>query len=118
MKEHEHHIQVREESIEDKELKSWKRKLIGAWIFAIPVAIFMFSGRVFNVEILPENWMIPALLILGFPVVFIFGFETIKSGFRGFYTFYFNMDSLIALGTVVAYLTGFFSYLGFVADYS
>ncbi|MEK6904434.1 MAG: copper-translocating P-type ATPase, partial [Nanoarchaeota archaeon] len=28
------------------------------------------------------------------------------------------MDSLIALGTVVAYLTGIFSYFGFVADYS
>ena len=118
MKEHEHHTQVKEESIEDKELKNWRRKLIGAWVFAIPVAILMFSERVLGIETLPESWMIPALLILGFPVVFIFGFETIKSGFRGFYTFYFNMDSLIALGTVVAYLTGIFSYLGFVADYS
>ena len=118
MEEHEHHTQVKEESIEDKELKNWRRKLIGAWVFAIPVAILMFSERVLGIETLPESWMIPALLILGFPVVFIFGFETIKSGFRGFYTFYFNMDSLIALGTVVAYLTGIFSYLGFVADYS
>jgi Cu+-exporting ATPase len=112
MEEHEHH------SIEELEMRSWKRRLIGAWLFTIPIAILMFSGRLFNVEILPESWMIPALLILGFPIVFIFGFETIKGGFRGFYTFYFNMDSLIALGTVVAYLTGFFSYLGFVADYS
>jgi len=120
MEEHEHHTEVREESIsiEEKELKSWKRKLIGAWLFTIPIAIFMFSGRLFGIEILPENWMIPALLILGFPVVFIFGFDTIKGGLRGFYTFYFNMDSLIALGTVVAYLTGIFSYFGFVADYS
>jgi len=118
MKEHEHHAQFREESIEDKELRSWKRKLIGAWLFTIPIAIFMFSDRLFGIEILPMDWMIPILLILGFPVVFIFGFSTIKSGLRGFYTFYFNMDSLIALGTVVAYLTGFFSYFGFVADYS
>ena len=117
MKEH-NHAQVREESIEDKELKNWRRKLIGSWIFAVPVAILMILDRLFGINILPESWMIPALLILGFPVVFIFGFGTIKSGFRGFYTFYFNMDSLIALGTVVAYLTGFFSYFGFVADYS
>src|SRR3989344_757720 len=117
MKEH-NHTQGREESIEDKELKNWRRKLIGSWIFAVPVAILMILDRLFGINILPESWMIPALLILGFPVVFIFGFGTIKSGFRGFYTFYFNMDSLIALGTVVAYLTGFFSYFGFVADYS
>ncbi len=106
------------ESIEDIELRKWKRKLIGSWIFAIPVAILMFSGRLFGFEFLPMNWMIPALLILGFPIIFVFGFETIKGGLRGFYTFYFNMDSLIALGTVVAYLTGIFSYFDFVADYS
>jgi len=58
------------------------------------------------------------LLILGFPVVFIFGWSTIKSGLKGFYNFYFSMDSLIALGTVIAYLTGFFSYFNFVDDYS
>ncbi len=105
-------------SIEDRELRSWKRKLIGVWLFTTPIAIFMFSGRLFGIELLPEDWMIPVLLILGFPVVFIFGFETIRSGSRGFYTFYFNMDSLIALGTVIAYFTGIFSYFGFVADYS
>ena len=117
MEEHEHH-QVREESIEDRELRSWKRKLIGSWVFTIPIAIFMFSERLFGIEILPESWMTPILLVLGFPVMFIFGFETINGGLRGFYTFYFNMDSLIAIGTVVAYLTGIFSYFGFVADYS
>jgi len=118
MEEHEHKVNVNEESIEDRELKSWKRKLLGAWIFTIPIAVLMFSERLFGVEILPEEFMIPSILILGFPVIFIFGFSTIRSGLRSFYTFYFNMDSLIALGTIIAYLTGFFSYLGFVADYS
>src|SRR3989344_7115720 len=118
MEEHEHKVNVNEESIEDRELKSWKRKLLGAWIFTIPIAVLMFSERLFGVEILPEEFMIPSILILGFPVIFIFGFSTIRSGLRSFYTFYFNMDSLIALGTIIAYLTGFFSYLEFVADYS
>src|SRR3989344_8752602 len=107
---HEHDHSNVEESIEEKELKSWKRKLVGAWIFAIPVAILMIFERVLMIDILPIGWMIPALLILGFPVVFIFGWGTIRGGLRSFYTFYFNMDSLIALGTVIAYLTGFFSY--------
>jgi P-type Cu+ transporter len=105
-------------SVEEMEMHSWKRKLIGAWIFTIPIAIFMFSGRLLGFELLPMEWMIPALLILGFPVVFVFGWSTIRGGMRGFYTFYFSMDSLIALGTVIAYLTGIFSYFDFVADYS
>jgi len=92
------------ESVEEMEMRSWKRKLIGVWIFAIPIAILMMSDRLFMIELIPKGWMVPLLLILGFPVVFIFGFETLKGGLKGFYTFYFNMDSLIALGTVVVTL--------------
>jgi len=106
------------ESIEEIEMRSWKRKLIGAWVFAIPIAILMMSDRLFGIGFFPEGLMVPLLLILGFPVVFIFGFDTLKGGLKGFYTFYFSMDSLIALGTVVAYLTGIFSFFNFVADYS
>jgi len=113
-----HHHEMQEQSIEEMEMREWKRKLVGSWIFAVPIALLMFSERIIGVKLLPEEWIIPAFLILGFPVVFIFGWSTIKGGLRGFYNFYFNMDSLIALGTVIAYLTGIFSYFNFVADYS
>ncbi len=113
MEEHQHEV-----SVEELEMKSWRKKLIGSWIFAIPIAFIMILDRLTEVEFIPEKWMIPVLLGLGLPVVFIFGFDTLRGGLRGFYTFYFNMDSLIALGTVVAYLTGIFSYFGFVQDYS
>ncbi|OIO44432.1 copper-translocating P-type ATPase [Candidatus Pacearchaeota archaeon CG1_02_39_14] len=118
MDEHAHHAQVQEQSVEEMEMRSWKRKLVLSWIFTIPIAILMIAERFFMLPMLIEEYMIPIILVLGFPVIFIFGFETIKGGLRGFYTLYFNMDSLIALGTVIAYLTGFFSYFGFVADYS
>jgi Cu+-exporting ATPase len=72
---------------------------------------------VFGKPIVPMNVMPIVLLIIGFPVIFILGWQTIKSGARGFYTFYFNMDSLIALGTVIAYSTGVLYYFGF-EDYS
>ena len=118
--EHQHEAIITEVqmSVEEMEMREWKRKLIGAWIFAIPIAVIMFSSRLLKINLVPESWMIPLLLVFGFPVVFIFGWGTIKGGMRGFYTFYFNMDSLIALGTIIAYLTGIFSYFGFVADYS
>src|SRR3989338_360927 len=109
MKHENHKHGKHDEPVEDEEIKSWKKKLIFSWLFTIPIAIFMFSGRLFGIEILPESWMVPILLVLGFPVLFIFGWSTIKGGMRGLFTFYFNMDSLIALGTIVAYLTGLFS---------
>ena len=107
-----------EESIEEKEIRSWKSKVVWAWLLTLPIMLIMYSGMIFKFFIVPMEYMPIALLLLGFPVIFIIGWQTIKSGARGFYTFYFNMDSLIAMGTVIAYLTGFSAYFGFTEDFS
>ena len=107
----------KEESLEDKEISSWKAKLIGAWAFTIPIAIFMYSAK-FGLFMIDEKIMTLILLIIAFPVIFIFGRETIKSGIRGFTSLYFNMDSLITLGTIIAYLTGILSFFITIQDYS
>jgi Cu+-exporting ATPase len=106
MDEHAHHAQVQETSIEEMELRSWKRKMIWAWIFTIPIALVMLAERFLEFEPFPDTVMHILILIVAFPAVFIAGWQTIKGGVRGLYTFYFNMDSLIALGTVIAYLSG------------
>lgn len=106
-----------EQSLEEKEIKTWERKLIWAWAFTIPIMAVMYSGMIFGKHIVPMAIMPIVVLVLGFPVIFIVGWQTVKMGIRGFYTRYFNMDSLIALGTVVAYSTGFLSFFGF-QDYS
>ncbi len=124
MNRHEHHegMKMNEHShdapVEDYEITFWKKKLIGSWIFAVPIMILMIVMRVFNVELFSETTTLIIFLVLGFPVVFIFGFSTLRAGLRGLFTFYFNMDSLIALGTIIAYLTGIFAIWGYVADYS
>ena len=108
-------------SIEDIEINSWKKKMIWSWIFTIPIAIVMLFDRIFGLSLLEfagDKGMIIILLLVAFPVVFIFGFDTIKGGLRGLFTFYFNMDSLIALGTIVAYLTGIGAIFGIMQDYS
>ena len=111
---HKHH----KEKIEDAEITSWKKKLFGSWILTIPIAIIMLSERLFNFPLIEMPYSIITILVIGFPVIFVFGWDTIKGGMRGLFTFYFNMDSLISLGTVVAYLTGIFYFTGFVQDYS
>ncbi|MEX2017469.1 MAG: copper-translocating P-type ATPase, partial [Candidatus Pacearchaeota archaeon] len=114
-----HHEEHNHEApVEDTEIQDWKKKLVWSWILTIPIALLMLSERIFGFEIIEMPYSIIVILILGFPVLFIFGWETMKGGMRGLFTFYFNMDSLIALGTIVAYLTGFASFAGIVQDYS
>ena len=117
--EHDEHAEHDHSSpVEDEEISMWKKKLFWAWLFGVPVLILMFIARVFGIEVVSDTFVIVLFLILGFPVVFVFGWSTIKGGFRGLFTFYFNMDSLIALGTTIAYLTGVGALLGVVQDYS
>ncbi len=103
---------------DDPEIRSWFRKLIWAWILSVPIAVLMFADRLLGITLLPENIMGWVILGLAFPVIFIVGFSTVWSGFRGFFTFYFSMDSLIALGTVIAYFTGVLTFFLPTKDYS
>ncbi len=106
-----------EESMENQEMRLWKRRLLGAWILAVPIAILMILERFFDIMLLGEITSI-VILIMGFPVIFFFGFETVRAGIRGFLSFYFSMDSLISLGTVIAYATGILAFFISVQDYS
>ena len=116
--EHSHDEHHHDAPVEDEEIKDWKRKVIGAWIFTIPIALLMLSERIFGLELFVPRVTTTILLAFGFPALFISGWSTIRGGVRGLFTFYFNMDSLIALGTLVAYLTGIFSLFFSIQDYS
>ena len=121
---HEHHEMEsmnghhHDEPVEDSEIKNWKRKLILSWIFTIPIVVLMLFERLFKIVIIEMPYDSILILVLAFPVVFIFGWPTIKAGIRGLFTFYFNMDSLISLGTIIAYLTGVVFFTGIVQNYS
>jgi len=100
------------------ENKKWLIKLIGTWVLTTQIMVIMYSKHLFGKEIVPMNLMAPLMLILSFPIIFIFGFQTIKSGMRGFFKLYFGMDSLIALGTLVAYLTGILSFFMDITNFA
>lgn len=104
--------------LEDKEIRGWLKRMVWSWVFTIPIAVLMLSERLAGIVFFEQKVTTIILLVLGFPVIFVFGWLTIKGGLKGFYTLYFSMDSLIALGTVVAYLTGIFSNFIDIQDYS
>ena len=114
---HEDHS-MHAKSPEEKEISGWKKRMVWAWIITIPIVFVMYSEMLLGVMIFSKEIMSLILLILGFPVIFIIGYPTLKSGFKGFISFYFNMDSLIALGTVVAYFTGILTFFMQIEDYS
>lgn len=109
---------MEELSLEEIEVRSWKRRLIWAWVFTIPIIFLMYSELIFGMDFISEKFMSVLLLILGFPIIFIFGWETIRAGIKGLFTFYFNMDSLIALGAVIAYVTGLLHFFDLTLNYS
>jgi len=107
-----------EKSFENVEVKIWKKKLILSWIITIPIVFLMYSEIIFGIHFLTGSVMSLVILVLAFPVIFVLGFSTLKSGLKGFTTLYFNMDSLISLGTVVAYLTGIVQFFYPLQNYS
>ncbi len=108
----------RKKNKEEREIASWKKKLIGVWAITIPIIIIMYSSEIFEVEFVPSNFMAPLMLILSFPIIFLFGYSTIKAGLKGFLKLRFTMDSLIALGTVIAYFTGILSFFIPIISYA
>jgi Cu+-exporting ATPase len=115
---HEHKEHDHAKTVEETEIKSWKKKMFWAWLITIPITFIMFSEKLFGLKFFEPNTMTIVLLVLSFPVIFIIGWATLKGGFKGYYTFYFSMDSLISLGTIVAYITGIMSFFISVQDYS
>ena len=101
---------VREESLEEgmegeEELQTLRQMAIRAWIVTSPILLLMvfmwtpldpLTG--FQIDVL--------LLVFATPVVFYYGRTTIASALRALGNGTFNMDSLIALGTIVAWATG------------
>ena len=107
-----------EEELEDEEeLQTIKRMAIRAWIVTSPIVLLMvfmwtpldlLSG--FQIDVL--------LLIFATPVVFYYGRTTHASALRAVRNGSFNMDSLIALGTVAAWATGVMVFATPVENYA
>ena len=105
-----------EEDIELIEMQKAKKRMWIAWVFAIPIAIISLGVERFLgiqnlfVSILP--------LILAFPILFVVGYPTIRSAVKSIKYLSFNMDVLISLGTVIAFLTGILRFFIPIEDYS
>ena len=99
---------------EQEKYERARKRMIWAWGFTLPVIVWMLlemlfgAGHGHNHGHLGRQvgWYGIGMVVLSAPVVFWVGLATLKSGLRALYQRNPNMDSLIMLGTVAAYLTG------------
>ncbi|THE64000.1 copper-translocating P-type ATPase [Salinadaptatus halalkaliphilus] len=113
---------VRDELLDDEledeeELQTIKRMAIRAWIVTSPIVllmVFMWTP----LDLLTGFQIDVLLLIFATPVVFYYGRTTHASALRAIKNGTFNMDSLIALGTVAAWATGVMVFATPVENYA
>ncbi len=88
-----------------------RRRMMVAWSLAIPIMVWMVPEMGFGI-LWPNPILFEAgLLLLALPVLLGPGRDTLRSGFAALRHRSPNMDTLIALGSVAAVITGVFAVL-------
>ena len=95
-----------------EQLASARRKMRLAWLFALPIIGWMIPEMFFGVMWPSAPVFHAVMTLLAAPALFLAGGQTLYAGFRGLWKRSPNMDSLIALGASVAFITGIFSWMG------
>lgn len=101
-----------------QKLQQAKQRMWIAWLFTGPIIAWMLLAMVFGIM-----WPSPTIhhlgtILLAVPVLAWAGYATYRSGLRALAHTRANMDSLIVLGSGIAFLTGPASFLLPVADYA
>lgn len=94
------------------EVKKWKMRVITAGILTLPLALFMVFDfvRIPKYEVFIMPYMAIVSLILATPVLFFIGKEYFLGAWSALCMRTANMYSLIAIGTLTAYLYSLYSY--------
>jgi len=100
---------VSEEREQDKDhelekLAQTARRMWFSAAFAVPIMILMMI-HMFVVEI---PYYIPIIYVLGFPVIFVAGWETHRRSFHSVKNLSPNMDTLVTMGSLIPYLLNLF----------
>ena len=109
----EEEVDVYQQGLEDA-----RRRMLFAWSLTIPIIIWMIPDMFFGVA-LPSPFIFNlGITILSAPVIFWVGWPTIRSAYASVTHGSANMDLLIAMGTIVAWLTGPASFLTPLFNYA
>jgi len=95
-----------EVDIYEQELEKSRQRMIRSWYFTIPIMIWMIPHMFFGVA-WPNHMIFNiGMTVISAPAIFWVGWPTIKSAYAAVTHGTANMDVLIAMGTIIAWLTG------------
>jgi Cu+-exporting ATPase len=109
-----------EEEVDQDERKMQKARfrMQVAWAFTIPITLWMFLEMFFGITWPNETIFNLGMIVLSLPVLLWVGWPTYRGAWAAVTHRHANMDTLIALGTGVALLTGPASFFIQVANYA
>jgi Cu+-exporting ATPase len=101
-----------------EEMENGRRKMLLSWAFTIPITLWMIPEMVFGI-MWPSAFVFNlGLIVLAAPVIFWLGLKTIRSAYVALSHKFANMDVLIAIGTVISFLTGPASFMTPIFNYA
>ena len=108
----------REVEGEQRKFREAKRRMLIAWGFTVPITIWMIPEMIFGIAW--PNHLIHTfgMILLAVPVLFWAGKETLLSAVKAASRGTPNMDVLISLGTLTAFLTGPTVFLSPIENYA
>ena len=103
-----------------QELRKAKKTTILSWVFAAPIGLLMILHMIFmdHISMRTMFYLDALYVVFSVPVVFYFGRKVMHSGLISLKHRSFNMDSLIMLGTLAAFITGPLSFFTTLENYS
>lgn len=111
-----HNEKIHEADKRKKEITYWKKKIIISWLLSIPMILFMFydllPGKLPG-DMLVMPWMAIISFICTAPILLYIGADFFKGARSALKMKSFNMYSLIAIGTGVAFLYSVYHLLTF-----
>lgn len=109
-------VKDRDDEADDEEI-DYRREAVKAWAVTSPILVLMVEMWT-SLDLFTEHQLNLLMLALATPVVLYYGRHTHKSALKAVRHGNFNMDSLITLGTVAAYSTGFMVFFTSIQNYA
>ena len=89
-----------------EEMKLGRQRMLQSWAFTLPIILWMIPEMLFGIAWPTMTIYNVGLIALAIPNLFWLGLPTIRSAYRALTHGAANMDVLIAMGTLVSFLTG------------
>ncbi|MBD3171259.1 heavy metal translocating P-type ATPase [Candidatus Bathyarchaeota archaeon] len=107
-----------EVDIYEQELEKSRRRMLRSWVFTVPIMLWMIPHMLYGVA-WPNHFIFNlGVTVISAPAIFWVGLPTIKSAWAAVTHCTANMDVLIAMGTIIAWLTGPASFISPLFNYA